>query len=599
MSNNNQQGVLGRFLDIIERTGNKLPDPAILFFLLMIFVWFLSAILSPFDFGETDPRSGETLRVINLLSGDQMASFLANMTETFITFAPLGVVLLAMLGVGAAEHSGYINAALKYILGITPKSLLTPMLIMVAIVSHTAADAGYVLVIPLGGVIFYAAGRHPLAGIAAAFAGVSGGFSANFIPSGIDPLLQGFTQSAAQIIEPEMLINPLNNYFFTAISSILIITVGWWITDRIVEPRLAKTKVDADEDDLPQMERLNKKEIRAFWVATIVMLLGIAGLFAWTIPQDSPMRSPGTTAFEASGEGMIHSLYVDDGDTVDVGQELGIIQIFHLQSKNEDQLYYEPVRKDTMMAMEEGVIHFAKPDLREGSTLQAGEMVATLQGSRDVTAFDAPVMQSIVPLIFLLFVIPGVIYGFLAGTFKNSQDMVGSMSKAMGSMAYYIVMAFFCALFIDAFGNSNIGTLIALKGAGFLESLALPGALTIVGIIVLTAVVNLLVGSASAKWALISPIFVPMLMGIGISPDLTQAAYRVGDSVSNIITPLLPYFPLVVVFCQRYVKSTGIGTLVSMMLPYFFIFMVTWSIFLLVYWWIGIPLGLQASYTFP
>ena len=599
MSNNNQQGVLGRFLDIIERTGNKLPDPAILFFLLMILVWFLSAILSPFDFGETDPRTGETLSVINLLSGDQMASFLANMTETFITFAPLGVVLLAMLGVGAAEHSGYINAALKYILGITPKSLLTPMLIMVSIVSHTAADAGYVLVIPLGGVIFYAAGRHPLAGIAAAFAGVSGGFSANFIPSGIDPLLQGFTQSAAQIIEPEMLINPLNNYFFTAISSILIISVGWWITDRIVEPRLSKTEVDADKDDLPQMERLNNREIRAFWVATFVMLLGIVGLFAWTIPEESPMRSPGTTTFESSGEGMIHSLYVDDGDTVDLGQTLGVIQIFQLQTENQNQLGYEPVRKDTMMAMDEGIIHFAKPDLREGSTLQAGEMVATLQGNRDVTAFDAPVMQSIVPLIFLLFVIPGVMYGFLAGTFKNSQDMVGSMSKAMGSMSYYIVMAFFCALFIDAFGNSNIGTLIALKGAGFLESLALPGALTIVGIIILTAVVNLLVGSASAKWALISPIFVPMLMGIGISPDLTQAAYRVGDSVSNIITPLLPYFPLVVVFCQRYVKSTGIGTLVSMMLPYFFIFLIVWSIFLLLYWWIGIPLGLQASYTFP
>jgi aminobenzoyl-glutamate transport protein len=176
---------------------------------------------------------------------------------------------------------------------------------------------------------------------------------------------------------------------------------------------------------------------------------------------------------------------------------------------------------------------------------------------------------------------------------------VGSMSKAMDSMSYYIVMAFFCALFIDAFGKSNIGTLIALKGAGFLESLAMPGALTIVGIILLTAVVNLLVGSASAKWALISPIFVPMLMGVGISPDLTQAAYRVGDSVSNIITPLLPYFPLVVVFCQRYVKNTGIGTLVSMMLPYFFIFLVTWTLFLLLYWFIGIPLGLQASYTFP
>ncbi len=511
MSNNNQQGMLGRFLDIIERAGNKLPDPAILFFLLMIIVWILSAILSPFDFGEIDPRSGETLRIINMLSGDQMASFLANMTNTFITFAPLGVVLLAMLGVGAAEHSGYINAALKYILGFTPKSLLTPMLIMVAIVSHTAADAGYVLVIPLGGVIFYAAGRHPLAGIAAAFAGVSGGFSANFIPSGIDPLLQGFTQSAAQIIQPEMLINPLNNYFFTAISSILIILVGWWITDRIVEPRLSKIEVDGDQEDLPEMERLAKHEIRAFWIATLVMFAGFIALIAWIFPSDSPMRSP-------------------DGE---------------------------------------------------------------------ITAFDAPIMQSIVPLIFLLFVIPGAIYGFLAGTFKNSKDLIASMSKAMDSMSYYIVMAFFCALFIYAFGRSNIGTLIALKGAGFLQSLALPGALTIVGIILLTAVVNLLVGSASAKWALISPIFVPMLMGVGISPDLTQAAYRVGDSVSNIITPLLPYFPLVVVFCQRYVKNTGIGTLVSMMLPYFFIFLIVWTIFLLLYWFIGIPLGLQASYTFP
>ncbi len=599
MSEQNQQGILGRFLDIVERLGNKLPDPAILFFLLLIFVWILSALLAPFDFGEVDPRTGEKLFVINLLSGDQMASFLANMTNTFITFAPLGVVLLAMLGVGVAEHSGYINAGLKYILGVTPNSLLTPMLIMVAIVSHTAADAGYVLVIPLGGVIFYAAGRHPLAGIAAAFAGVSGGFSANFVPSAIDPLLQGFTQSAAQIIEPGMLINPLNNYFFTAISSILIISVGWWITDRIVEPRLNKTTVDGDQDELPKMERIEKHEIKAFWIATLVMFAGLIALFAWTIPGDSPMRASGTTAVESPGEGVLHSLFVEDGDTLVFGQQIGIVEIFRLQRENEDLLGYESVRLDTLTAPDDGVFAFAAPDFREGRTVQAGETMAVIEGDREITAFDAPVMQSIVPLIFLLFVIPGVIYGFLAGTFQSSKDMVGSMSKAMSSMSYYIVMAFFCALFIDAFGNSNIGTLIALKGAGFLESLAMPGALTIVGIILLTAVVNLLVGSASAKWALISPIFVPMLMGVGISPDLTQAAYRVGDSVSNIITPLLPYFPLVVVFCQRYVKNTGIGTLVSMMLPYFFIFTIVWTLFLLLYWFIGIPLGLQASYTFP
>ncbi len=215
------KGAIARFLDIIEKAGNKLPDPAILFLVLMLLVWFLSSILSPITFSEIDPRTGESVRVVNLLTGPALANFLANMVSTFTSFAPLGIVLVAMLGVGVAEDSGFINAGLKSMLGVTPKKLLTPMLILVAIISHTATDAGYVLVIPLGGVIFYAAGRHPLAGIAAAFAGVSGGFSANFIPSGIDPLLQGFTQSAARIIDPVIQLNPLNNWFFTSFSCIL------------------------------------------------------------------------------------------------------------------------------------------------------------------------------------------------------------------------------------------------------------------------------------------------------------------------------------------------------------------------------------------
>lgn len=502
-----------RFLDGIEYAGNKLPDPAILFLLLLGIVWLLSLILSPFDFGEIDPRSGEALKVINLLTGAQLANFLATMVNTFITFAPLGIVLVAILGVGVAEHSGYINTALKYVLSFTPKTLLTPVLILVAIVSHTAADAGYVLVIPLGGVIFYAAGRHPLAGIAAAFAGVSGGFSANFIPSGIDPLIQGFTQSAAQIINPEMILNPLNNWFFTSASSVLIVVVGWYITDRIIEPRLQKVELDDDIDiqSADDLGNISDKEKKAFWAATGVMIAGLVGLFLWVLPSDSAMRAP-------------------DGE---------------------------------------------------------------------ITAFAAPLMQSIVPLIFLMFWVPGLLYGYLSGAYSNSKDIIDGMSKSMGDMSYYIVMAFFCALFIDAFAKSNIGVLIALKGAHYLQALDLPGQVTIVGIVFLTAFVNLLVGSASAKWALISPIFVPMLMGLGISPDLTQAAYRVGDSVSNIITPLMPYFPLVVVFCQRYVKKTGIGTLVSVMLPYSIVFLITWTIFLLIYWYLGIPLGLQASYTYP
>jgi len=511
-----KKGILQRFLDAIEIAGNKLPDPALLFFILMIIVWVFSAILSPIDFGETDPRTGETLSVINQLTGPNLAEFLASMVSVFMGFAPLGIVLVAMLGVGVAEHSGFINVALKKMLGVTPKALLTPMLILVAIVSHTAADAGYVLVIPLGGVIFYAAGRHPLAGIAAAFAGVSGGFSANFIPSGIDPLLMGFTLSAAQIADPEIQLNPLNNWFFTSLSSILIVSVGWYVTDKIVEPRLNGIKVDGDEDELPKMETISDKENKAFWFSVLAMVAGIVGLVFWAFPESSALRGP---------------------------------------------------------------------------DLVSGEMT--------LVSFSAPLMRSIVPLIFILFLIPGAVYGYASGTFSNSKDLVNTMTKAMESMAYYVVMAFFCALFIDAFGKSNIGILIALKGANFLQSIDLPSQLTIVGIIFLTAFVNLLVGSASAKWALIAPIFVPMLMFEGISPDLTQAAYRVGDSVSNIITPLLPYFPLVVVFCQRYVKNTGIGTLVSMMLPFFFTFVIAWTIFLLLYWALGIPLGLQASYVYP
>jgi aminobenzoyl-glutamate transport protein len=512
-----KKGFVNKFLDVIERVGNKLPDPAILFLSLMLIIWVLSALFSGVEFSEIDPRSNTPIKVKNLLAGSALAEFLAGMVGTFTSFAPLGIVLVAMLGVGVAEHSGFINVGLKKLLSFTPQLLLTPMIILVGIISHTAADAGYVLVIPLGGVIFYTAGRHPLAGIAAAFAGVSGGFSANFIPSGIDPLIMGFTQSAAVILDPNIQLNPLNNIFFTGLSSIVIISVGWYITDKIVEPRLKSTQIDASEEELPKMEIVTPKEQRAFFWAAISMLVGVTLLVLWAIPEDSSLRGPS--------------------------------------------------------AIDPNV--------------------------KSLVAFTAPLMKAIVPLIFLLFFIPGVVHGYVSGVFQNTKDLIGSMSKAMGSMAYYIVMAFFCALFIDAFSKSNLGILIALKGANFLQSMALPGQVTIVGIILLTAFVNLLVGSASAKWALISPIFVPMLMQLGISPDLTQAAYRVGDSVSNIITPLLPYFPLVVVFCQRYVKNTGIGTLVSMMIPYTIIFTIAWTIFLLIYWALEIPLGLMSNFTYP
>ena len=506
-----------RALNAIETVGNRLPDPAILFLLLLVLTWIASALLSPVEFTEVDPRSGEPLRIANQLTGAALATFLVQLVPTFTGFAPLGVVLVALLGVGVAEKTGFINAGLKLILGRTSPSLLTPMLILAAIVSHTAADAGYVLVIPLGGVIFYAAGRHPLAGISAAFAGVSGGFSANFIPSGIDPLLQGFTQQAAHILNAERMVNPLSNLGFTALSSLLVIGVGWYLTDRVIEPRLQDTPVDGDPEQMPKMEELTDDDRRGFLAGAGAMVAGLLLLTLWALPKGSALRDP-------------------------------------------------------------------DPEL---------------DGLASLTSFAAPLMGMMVPLIFLLFLIPGVVHGYVAGTVKTHRDIVKGMTSAMSTMSYYLVMAFFAAQFIAAFNNSNVGLLIALKGANFLRDLALPPQVTIVGFILLTSVVNIFVGSASAKWALLSSIFVPMLMSLGIAPELTQAAYRVGDSVTNIVTPLMPYFPLVVVFCQRYVKSTGIGTVASLMLPYCAVLLVTWTLFLIAYWIVGLPLGIQGAYTYP
>jgi aminobenzoyl-glutamate transport protein len=501
----------GGFLGTVERIGNKLPDPAVLFIALLFIVWILSWLLSYVTFDVIDPRSGEALTIQNLLTGSSFTEFLSVMVTNFSHFHPVGVVLVAMLGIGVAEHTGFINAAIRSLLNITPAKLLTPMVILVGIVSHSAVDAGYVLVIPLGGVIFYAAGRHPLAGIAAAFAGVSGGFSANFVPSSLDPLLQGLTQAGAHILDTSVVVNPLNNYFFTTASSVIIIGLGWWITDRIVEPRIKATEIDGDAEDLPEMHDLADNERKGLRWALIAMVIGIVVLVATALPEGSAWRAA-------------------DGN---------------------------------------------------------------------LTSSTAPMMRAIVSLIFLLFLVPGVVFGIVSGSMKSSKDMIEGMTHSMHGMAYYLVIMFFIAQFVYAFGQSNLGVLLALKGAEFLKALNAGASITIVGIVFLTAFVNIFVGSASGKWGLLAPIFVPMLMSLGISPDLTQAAYRVGDSSTNIITPLMPYFPLVVVYCQRYVKNTGIGTLTAMMLPYSMWFLVTWTIFLLLYYAVGFPLGFAASYTYP
>ena len=519
-----RRSVGARALDLVERVGNKLPDPAVLFVLALLIVWVASALLDGHSFELPSKNGMVEKQVESQLSGAALATFLTDMVKTFTSFHPLGVVLVALLGVGVAEGSGFINAGLKGMLSVTPRALLTPMVILVAIVSHTAADAGYVLVIPLAGVIFYAAGRHPLAGIAAAFAGVSGGFSANPVPSSLDPLLAGITKASVDILDPARDVNPLCNWYFTAASTALIVGIGWFLTDRIVEPRLRRLQVDGDPADMPALQEMTPAERRGLIAAGISMVIGLGLLVLWAWPEGSALRAPSV-----------------------------------------------------------GPAAEAIPADFRGTLIHS----------------ESPLMKSIVPIIFLLFLLPGVVHGYVSGTFKDHRDVVKAMAKTMSTMGYYLVMAFFASLFIYAFNKSQLGALLAVEGASGLKNADLPVPVTLIGIILLTATVNLLIGSASAKWALLAPVFVPMLMQLGISPELTQGAYRVGDSTTNIITPLMPYFPLVVAFSQKYVKRTGIGTLSAMMLPYSMAFLVLWTLFLLGFWLLGIPLGIGGGYTYP
>ena len=507
-----------RVLALVERAGNRLPDTVFLFLLALLATWGLSFALSEaglgIDFGLTDPRTGAPLVIVNQLESASLTAFLTRMVEVFTAFPPLGLVLVALLGVGVAERTGLIGAALRAFLAFTPARLLAPMVVMAGLLSHTAADAGYVLVVPLGAAIYHAAGRHPLAGVAAAFAGVGAGFAANLIPSSIDPLLQGFTQSAARIVDPAYEVNPLCNWTFLAVSSVWITLVGWLVGVRVVEPRFAHVPVDGEGAALDANEHahvgtaLSPRERVALIAALASAVLGLAGLALWASDPASTLRGP-------------------------------------------------------------------KGGLTESA---------------------APLMKSIVPLIFLATFVPGVIYGALSGSVKSHREIVKGMSQSMSSMGYYLVMAFFAAQFLDAFAKSNLGALIAIQGASTLQALALPRGFTVFAAILLATMINLLIASSSAKWALLSGILVPMLMQVGIAPELTQAAYRIGDSCTNAVTPMNYYFPLVVVVAQRYVKGAGIGTIASAMLPYSIAFLVAWSALLFAFWGLDVPLGIASRY---
>ncbi|WP_085246924.1 AbgT family transporter [Gilliamella mensalis] len=503
----------GGFLNTIERIGNKIPDVTTLFFYALIICFVASSLLSFVSFNFINPVTQGKLVVVNMLAPDHLVTFFTKMVPNFVSFPPLGITIVATLGIGIAESSGYIHVLLKKLLAITPKKLVTPSVIFVSMVCHIAADSAYVILMPVSAMMFYAIGRHPLAGIAASFAGLAGGFSSSYTPSIIDPIMQGFTQSAAQIIDPAYQVNVLCNYFLSFGGTFFVLLACWFVTDKIVEPRLNATMPlnnDLKLDNIANSPAITPVENRAFKVASIVFLAIAIGLVLLLLPENSLLRAP------------------------------------------------------------------------DGS----------------MTSNKAPIMQIIVPLLFVFFAIPGLIHGFITGAFKSSRDIVKAMENITKSLIPFIVFAFFCAQFLYVFSHSQIGTLIAIGGAEFLKALHLPSVVTIFGVIIITSMLNVLITSASSKWAILAPIFVPMLMSVGISPELTQAAYRISSAV-NVSTPMFAFYPLIIAYCQQYCKNTGVGTLSSMMIPYTIALLIALTVNLLLFWFLGLPIGFDSGYVYP
>ncbi len=489
-----------RFLGFVERIGNALPHPATLFALMALAVIVASWLASLADLAVVHPKTGESVAAANLLSLEGLHRIMNGLVRNFVEFAPLGTVLVALIGIGIAEHSGLMQAALRKLLFVTPRPLLTPVTVFAGVMSNMASEIGYVLLVPLAGILFKAAGRHPILGMAAAFAGVSGGYSANLLLGTIDPLLAGLSQEAARIVDPNYVVSPAANYYLMVASTPLIMVLGWWVTEKVIAPRWPdEVALDAGDD---KVESLSEAERRGLRWAGIALVLLTAVILAGIVPEGGFLRR------------------ISDGS----------------------------------------VLH-------------------------------SPLLTGIVAVIFAAGLVLGVAYGVGAGTIRSDEDVIKGMSQQMSSLGGYIVLVFFAAQFVAFFNWTNLGLILAVNGAEALKASGLGTLPLLLMFILLTAVVNLGMGSASAKWALMAPVFVPMFMLLGISPEATQAAYRVGDSTTNIISPMMTYFVLIIAFMQRYEPKAGMGTIISTMLPYSIVFLIGWSVLFLAWYALGIPIG--------
>jgi aminobenzoyl-glutamate transport protein len=528
-----KRGLFTRFLDSVEWLGNLLPHPVTLFAILAGLMILASGLFGGLlEVAVEDPRpegargraDDGMIRAVSLMNEDGFRRIFTSLTTNFTSFAPLGVVLVAMLGVGVAEKSGLLSAAVRSIVLGANKHTVTVAVVFAGVLSNTASEMGYVVLVPLAGAVFYALGRHPLAGMAAAFAGVSGGYSANLLIGTIDPLLAGITTEAAQLIDPDYVVSAPANWYFMVVSTFLITLIGSLVTIFIVEPKLGPydaSRADPSVLDANMMQKVSREEKRGLLWAGLASL-GVFAAMAWTL------APPVEFASWLPGWGSLRN----------------------------------PVT---------------------GSIFQ-----------------QAPFFTGFVTWIFLFFIIVGFAYGRAAGTMKGDRDVIDGMASAISTLGLYIVLVFFAAQFVAFFGWSNLGAITAVAGAQVLIDTGLTGPAIFVGFIIMCAFVNLMLGSASAQWAVTAPIFVPMLMLVGYSPEVIQAAYRIGDSSTNIITPMMSYFGLILAWMTRYDKKLGIGTVIAMMLPYSVIFLVTWTALFFVWTFaLGLPVGPGAPTYYP
>ncbi len=511
MTSNNaaapRSNLLNRFLSVIEKVGNALPHPATIFAILAGSIIFLSWLLSKLGMTAVHPKDGSIIEPISLISQEGLHWILEHVVTNYTGFAPLGTVLVAMLGIGVAEKSGLIATVLRLLVHAAPRRLLTFVIVLAGVMSNMASDVGYVLLVPLGALIFLSVGRHPIAGLAAAFAGVSGGFSANLLLGTIDPLLSGITMEAARIIDPEYTVTPACNYYFMFVSTFIIAALGTWVTEKVVIPRLGTYYGEASTD-IGNLGPLNSLEKKGLWWSLAISLLMLLVVLWGLVPSDGFLR--------------------------------------HMES---------------------------------GSVLHS------------------PFMHGIVTFIFLGGLLTGMAYGLAAGTFKNDGDVIVGMKESMETLGLFLVLVFFAAQFVAFFKYSNLGMILAINGAQALKASGLGPIPLMLSFIMLSALLNMTMGSASAKWAFMAPVFVPMFMLLGYTPELVQGVYRIGDSTTNMISPMMSFFALIVAFVQKYDSKAGLGTVIATMLPYSIAFTVGWMILLVAWLLLGLPMGPGAGLT--